>query len=439
MFQLIYAYVAGLGPYVAIALALGFGIPFLLLVTRPSRWLVAFIVLFLCMVPFGGGEITGASEGSLFRQIGWGSAFLVALFYALFDQGKFTVPWNWLPAPYLMLLAYALMSVAWSEVPMVSAKRAIQLLGVLFIALALERHRKEENPFALFAWPGLFFLLMGILALAVPWLSIDPDGNYKGFTFTKNVWGQFALLMALIFMFLALSKNRPRLNWWLFGLASISLVATRSATTILIFLTATFVVLYWAVSRRYGSKLQAALLILGILSMISILGYFITHGSLPFDLLLQAGLGSVGKDATLTGRTELWRWMGYEIARHPWFGAGFGGFWTGLEGPSFTIVQHFSWRPGQAHNGYIDVVNQLGYIGLGLLVFVLLTHLRNIYRINKSGDGLSAVFHLSILVASLMLNVSETNFMRTTHLWWIILSTSIISLHVRLLPASRES
>lgn len=431
MFQLIYAYVASLGPYVAVALALGLGIPLLLLVTRPSRWLIAFAVLFLCLVPFGGGELAGASEGSLFRQVGWGSVFLVALFYALREKGRFTIPWSWVPIPYLLLLAYALISVAWSEVPMVSAKRAVQLLGVLFIALAFARQAKG-SPLASFTWPGLFFLLMGVLALSVPWLSIDPDGNYKGFTFTKNTWGQFALLMALVFMFLALGRTRPRLNWWLFAFASLSLVATRSATTILIYAVSIMIVLYWIAIRRYGSRLLPVSLVMLMLGGISLFTYFLVTGGVPIATVFESSLGAVGKDVTLTGRTELWRWMGYEIAGHPWLGTGFGGFWTGLEGPSYTIVRFFSWRPGQAHNGYIDVVNELGYVGLVLLVLVLLIHLRNIFTLNRRGEKGEAVFHLAILAAALLLNMSETNFMRTTHLWWIILTTSIVGVHVYL-------
>jgi len=432
MLQLIYAYVTGLGPYIAIALALGLGIPFLLLVTKPARWLLAFAILFLCLVPFGGGDLAGASEGSLFRQIGWGSAFLLALFYALREQGRFTVPWSWVPIPYLILLVYALISVAWSEAPLVSAKRAVQLVGVLFIALAFTRQSGTSRALTSFAWPGLFFLLLGVVALAVPWLSFDPEGNYKGFTFTKNVWGQFALLMALVFMFLALTKVKPRLNWWLVAFASLSLVATRSATTILIYVVSVMVVLYWVAARRYGGKLLPVSLVSLMFGTVALFTYFLIEGQLPVGVVFEASLDSVGKDATLTGRTELWRWMSYEIARHPWLGAGFGGFWMGLEGPSFTIVRFFSWRPGQAHNGYIDVINELGYVGLALLAWVLVAHLWNIVMIHRRGEGLAAIFHLAVLIAALLLNVSETNFMRTTHLWWIILSSSIIGVHVHL-------
>lgn len=434
MFQVIYSYAAGLGPYVAIALALGLGIPFLLLVTKPERWLVAFMVLFMGLAPFGGGHgLTEVAEGSVYRQIGWGLIFTLALFYALRgEQGRFTIPWSWLPWPYLVLLAYAIVSVSWAEQPVVSAKRAVQLVGILFVALALVRQKGERDALERFSWPAVIFLVLGALALAVPSMAFDPDGNFKGTAVTKNVWGQFALLAALIFLYQALSKHKTKLSWWLFGGALLSLAATRSATSIAIFVAAVSVMLVWFAHKRYRSTFQIVLLGGSLIVIAIAYGYFLFRGTLPVEALLNAGLGSVGKDSTLTGRTELWRMMGYEIARHPWLGAGFGGFWLGIDGPSYSIVRYFSWRPGQAHNGYLDVINELGYVGLALLLVVLLVHLRNLYLFMRHGEGLRAVFHLAILSAVLLLNVSETSLLRTTHLWWLILTISVVEIHVRL-------
>lgn len=441
MLQLIYAYVAGLGPYVAVALGLGIGIPLLWLVAKPERWLVTFMILFMGLAPFGGGQaLSDVAEGSIYRQIGWGLIFLLALFYAIRDEpGRFTVPWGWLPWPYLVLLAYAVISVAWSEQPVVSAKRVVQLFGVLFVALALVRQRGERDALERFAWPAVIFLALGALALAVPSMSFDPDGNFKGTAVTKNTWGEFALLATLIFFYQALSRHKTKVSWWLFGGALLSLAATRSATSIVIFASAFTIMLAWFVEKRYRSNFQIAVLGTFLTGVAMAFGYFIFTGSLPVDAVLNAGLGSVGKDATLTGRTELWQMMGYEIARHPWLGAGYGGFWLGLEGPSYTIVRHFSWRPGQAHNGYIDIVNQLGYVGLTLFLFVLLSHLRNIYLYSRSGFGLTAIFHVAILCSVLLLNVSESSFLRTTHLWWIVLTISIVEIQSRINSRSGEA
>lgn len=108
------------------------------------------------------------------------------------------------------------------------------------------------------------------------------------------------------------------------------------------------------------------------------------------------------------------------------------GFWLKIYGPSYSIVRYFSLHPGQAHNGYIDVINDLGYVGLALLLTVLLVQLRNLYLLAWLGEGLRAVFHLPILSSVLLLNVSTTSFLRTTHLWWIVLTLSIVEIQSRL-------
>jgi len=120
--------------------------------------------------------------------------------------------------------------------------------------------------------------------------------------------------MALVFMFLALTKVKPRLNWWLVAFASLSLVATRSATTILIYVVSVMVVLYWVAARRYGGKLLPVSLVSLMFGTVALFTYFLIEGQLPVGVVFEASLDSVGKDATLTGRTELWRWMSYEIA-----------------------------------------------------------------------------------------------------------------------------
>jgi exopolysaccharide production protein ExoQ len=433
MFEILTSYVIGLGPFVALATVLGVGLPFLLLTARPSQWLVAFSVLILCIVPFGGADISVGSEGSIIRQIGWGYCFLLALFFFIRDEhGKYSIPWHWLPLPLLLLIAYAFTSIAWSEVPLVSAKRALQLVGVLLIALSLTRNSKAGDVLLQFSWPGLVVLLLGTIAIAIPSLAFDQDGNYKGITFTKNVWGQFALLMSLVYLLQALSGERPRRNRWLFALASGSLLATRSATTIAIFAVALSIIATWALSRRYHQQVFVIGLAFVLIGATIAFGYFVVEGELPLDSIFARSLDSVGKDTTLTGRTALWHMMGLEIDRHPWLGAGYGGYWLGLEGPSATVVSFFSWRPGQAHNGYIDVINELGYVGLALLISVLAIHARNIYLIRRRHDGLFAVLHLAILAAALLLNGSESSLMRTTHLWWIVLTISIVEVHVRL-------
>lgn len=431
MLELVFAYLSNLGPFVLVGLGLGLALPLLLVVARPFRWIIAFGTLSLCLVPFGGGNVaaTGA-EGSLLRQFGWGAIFLLAAFFAVRDSnGRFQFGWELVPPAFALLLGYTALSVIWAANGPVAVRRLVQLVGVFLIALSLVRHRLDGEVFFKFAGPGLIFLFLGVAAVAIPLISFDISGNYKGFAYTKNNWGQFAALMGLIFFVKAIRKRNVAWYWLLFGFASISLLATRSATSIAIFVLAVSIILSWVMGKRYGQMFYLACLAVAMLVAVASFSYLVVLGELPFERIYTASLDSVGKDTTLTGRTALWRMMGYEIDRHPWFGIGYGSFWLGLEGQSALIVRFFSWQPGQAHNGYIDVVNELGYVGLTLLIASFVSHMTNLWHLYRADEQLTAVFHFAILAAALVLNVSESSVLRTTHLWWIILTISIVEVH----------
>lgn len=432
MLEIFLAYITALGPYVLLAIGLGVAIPFILVVTRPFRWIIAFGTLTLCLVPFGGANVVAGSDGSPLRQVGWGLLFVIASVLAVRDKdGRFRFDWKLVPPAFALLLVFAATSVSWADNSLVSARRVIQIFGVFLIAMALVRHRNDQDVFHKFANPGMIFLLVGVLAVGLPSLSFDLDGNYKGLTYTKNTWGQFAAFMALIFLVIAMSGHNAKRNWLLFAFASLSLLATRSATSIAVYAFAVGIMFYWALSKHYSRALQIGSICAVMVTAATISIYFVIQGEFPFNTLISASLGAFGKDTTLTGRTALWQMMSHEIARHPWLGIGYGSFWLGLEGQSVSIVRFFSWLPGQAHNGYIDVTNEIGFVGLGLLIATLLVHLSNLRRLYRAGEELHAVFHFALFVAALMLNFSESSLLRTTHIWWIILTISIVEVHAR--------
>jgi len=81
-------------------------------------------------------------------------------------------------------------------------------------------------------------------------------------------------------------------------------------------------------------------------------------------------LSAVGRDPTLTQRTELW---GDVVVLNPnaVVGAGFESFWLGER---LTILwAKYHWRPNESHNGYLEIYLNLGWIGLALFAFVLLS------------------------------------------------------------------
>ncbi len=83
------------------------------------------------------------------------------------------------------------------------------------------------------------------------------------------------------------------------------------------------------------------------------------------DAISRSLLSSIGRDASFSGRDELWSIVIAKIQEAPVFGRGWGAFWT--EGRGRELVS--SWNPRQSHNAYLDVVLEVGLAGA--LVFIV--------------------------------------------------------------------
>ena len=72
-------------------------------------------------------------------------------------------------------------------------------------------------------------------------------------------------------------------------------------------------------------------------------------------------LNALNREATLTGRTELWKKL-LDIRTDPLFGVGYESFWLGSR--TKELWREFWWRPNEAHNGYLEVYLNLGVMGV---------------------------------------------------------------------------
>lgn len=430
MVEVLY-WIIGLGPYFATALALGLivGLASPWLLKYPDRWLF-FAVLGFNLLPFTGGD----PSGSTFKQVTWGSLFLLGGFHALRDErGRWTFPTGLIPLPLAVLLLYALVSVLWSPSHLVSFKRAVELVGVLIVAVAIMRRAPRGTDILdLLPAPTAAFILLGLLlAVAAPGFAFDSDHALKAMTSQKNSWGEFSLLASIVYLIVFLQGGR---RTWLKGLMLLlcvgSLMASRSMTSILSFLALAGVALTWLLATRARA---IGWLILGFaLSalIIAFLVYTVLNGQLPFERLIDLFFYVTGKTPTLTGRTFLWQLLLDQIRLHPWFGIGYGGFWVDDGNAAKAVIMHLDWGPpNQAHNGYIDVVNDIGYVGAALLFVVFARHIANLVGLYRLHQGRLAAFHAALLFSALIINYAESSFIRNTDFWWILLCISIVATH----------
>ena len=117
--------------------------------------------------------------------------------------------------------------------------------------------------------------------------------------------------------------------------------------------------------RAFMAKKRKTILSPYLLSVIVLI--IIIYGTMtPFigKLSFVDISSTVGRSETLTERTDIWAFLVPLAMKEPMIGHGFGGFWT----------EEMRWQSSShAHNGYLDVILDLGFVGLVLFSIFLLS------------------------------------------------------------------
>jgi len=128
-------------------------------------------------------------------------------------------------------------------------------------------------------------------------------------------------------------------------------------------------------------------------------------------------LGLLGRNPTLTNRTEIWAILETFVV-NPIVGAGFMSFWSGarLE----EIWKALGVTINQAHNGYFEQYLNLGYVGLGLLGMMILSGLLAIRR-HMQEDPAAGLLRFSFIIIALLYNSTEASFYGINNMWMLLL------------------
>jgi O-antigen ligase len=112
------------------------------------------------------------------------------------------------------------------------------------------------------------------------------------------------------------------------------------------------------------------------------------------------------------------------------FGIGYGAFWLGPGSPSQPILDALPWMPLQAHNGYLDLLNELGAVGCVLFAGLVLSQAQALSRLTRIDRRAAAVFS-AVFATILISNLSESALFRGVvfnFLLMILSSTRITSM-----------
>lgn len=331
---------------------------------------IAYPLLISPLVSGGSDELdptmnVEAAGSNLLNQVFWLLLFVFAVFAGRQAPVMRLALRLW---PLTAYLVWSAASIVWALAPDIVARRLLlQIFVVGAVTLPIMLIDDAEKVRATVLRVMFVILVVNVVALGLrPPTALGHAGIYS----QKNELGLTAALALLTCVTtLAAGGFLQRAMAWLgIPLALALLVASRSKTSLL--LAIVIPALGWgiAVAARI-LKLSPALLLGCFLALAIPIGLGVAE---VIDLTLDDVLRLAFGDATFTGRTDIWDFAAAQIASNPILGHGFNGFWgIGDASPAAFSGSELIASILQAHNGYLDILLETGFVGLALFLCLL--------------------------------------------------------------------
>ena len=325
------------------------------------------------------------------------------------------------------LIVFIALSFLWSDSGSLTLRRSIALVGTSFFGAYLASRYTFKEQVELLGWiMGAVVILSLVFVVAVPSLGIATgvhEGAWRGIFTHKNGLGSRMVLSGITFWVLALDAKRYRwLLWGLLGSSVMILIFSQSLGSLLGFvlpLSAFFI--YRALRWNILFLVPFGLMLILVVGFPA--GWMWVH--------LDQVLIALGKDPSLTGRTELWDLVIQAIYRRPFLGYGYQTFWQGLSGESAFIWRAIgldnlpTWH---AHNGILQLFLDTGLLGVVLFLLGFWKCLiKGVYWIRCSHER---IYYWPLLYMSYMAvnSISEANLLSYNSLTCVLYFSMAFSL-----------
>ena len=361
---------------------------------------------------------------ALWDYILWGMVVLVACLLAI-RKGKLFVYWsawkaNW---PLALFILYSIASLGWSIVVGRSI-HAVYLM--LMVSLSGGFLAVLYSPKQLLKALLLFVTVTGLISMAIvflfPEIGIHQEsylfGNWRGVFTHKNYLGSvmaFGNGLSLIAIALSTRKQELILKVIIYVFTLFLIVMSRSATGFILWAVLNGLCILFLVWKKWHLKLKKVnyIYLISLLAVGLILGTITIFVVFPF----------MGKNLSLTGRVPVWQvLLNNVVAQRPWFGYGLETLWY-FQGFQIWVAKAAGWGIPvvNGHSGYMDMLIELGLVGLALLSIVFTGGLLKTFRRALDTSTWLNLLPFLILAYILITNITISYFLEFESFHWLML------------------
>lgn len=309
----------------------------------------------------------------------------------------------------------------WSELPAVTFRRSIALMMGTILGFVLAARydwgQLVQRIAFVFVLLAIITVIMVVLQPSKAIMYEIHYGAWRGPWVEKNyLGGNMVKGLAAALCAFAMRPDR----WWIWVpgafLCFVLVLMSTSKTALVAALLTILLFLAIRVFRRFP-VLRIPLMYFSVMS--------IAVFTLSVLVFPEEVFGLIGKDPTLTGRTDIWALL-IESIKEKWtMGYGYGAYWQEELGPSFKVRNALEWGVPTAHNGWMEIWLSGGVVIVALFGIHYIVSL--LLAINRLGrGGVEAYWAIIFMLLFFFFSMSESTILAQNDVTWaIFVATSV--------------
>jgi len=305
--------------------------------------------------------------------------------------------------PYCIIIGLCGISALWSAYPFPTVRRTITLSVCLLFGLWCHLSFGLSHALRLVARTTVVLGILSIVVfVAVPTVGHEVALGYesamRGVFSQKNTLGAAMLLPVTCYLYEIYTTPTSKYKSWVSIIFLMGCgVLAHSATSLLVSL---FVIGLAIMVYIHSRQRTFIILMFTSLAICFALG---------LATLVDADVvfGLIGRDPNFTGRMPLWILSLKAASVRPLLGYGYSGFWTEDSMITQYIWAMINWKAPSAHNGYLDIVLQIGIVGLVVYMYMWVQIIVRAWRAKSDPTFPEAFWILLFMITNILLNTDE--------------------------------
>jgi len=298
----------------------------------------------------------------------------------------------------LGLAGLLLCSAVWSVSPSATLREGTVYLFVIVGAIGIVCSIEPDRFMNLLARLCFFSGAASVLLYVVsPSIAMTEDG-LRGIFIHKNILGSVMAIGVLATLHgLRARKGRSLSSAFFTIFMIIVALLSQSGTSCLTIFVYCGTEATIALIRKGGF-----VRLLGI-TLVCVALPLVLYGTVFSDSLLEI----MGKDPTLTGRTEIWRFVIPDIFEKPWLGWGYLAFWVPDNPAAREISDSLLFDVPEAHNAVLELLLNVGLVGTAIVVLLFVRNIVLATRCLRTSQKTTATSTLLYSAGVIVVGVTE--------------------------------